>query len=82
MWLISKEYFCVFAVWLQVFIVVIVSEVYELYSGYDKPLRSHRISTVVTPQGTELTTQDLLYQLEEVRIILLFLSHFDNMKIK
>jgi hypothetical protein len=55
---------------------------YELCSGYDKPLRSPRISTVVTPQGTELTTQDLLYQLEEVRIILLFLLHFVDMKIK
>ena len=60
---------------------MIVSEMYELCSGYD-PLRSPRISRVVTPQGTELTTQDLIYQLEEVRIILLFLSHFVNMKIE
>jgi len=61
---------------------MIVSERYELSSGYDKLLHSPRISTVVTPQGTVLTSQDLLYQLEEVRIILLFLSHFVNMKIK
>jgi hypothetical protein len=82
MWLIPKEYFNVFAMCLQVLIVMIVSEMYELSSGYDMPLRSPRISTVVTPHGTELTTQDLLYQLEEVRIILLFLSHFVNMNIK
>lgn len=61
---------------------MIVSEMYELYSGYDKPLRSPRVSTVMAPQGREMTTQDLLYQLEEVRIILLCLSHFVNMKIK
>jgi len=69
MWLISKEYFIVFAMWLQVFIVMFVSEMYELCSGYDKPLHSTRISTVMTPQGAELTTQDLLYQLEEVSLI-------------
>jgi len=61
---------------------MIVSEMYELCSGYDKPLRSPRISTVVTPQGAEPTTQDLLYQLEEVRIILLLLSYFITIKIK
>ena len=55
---------------------MIVSEMYELCSGYDKPLRSPRISAIVTPQGTELTTQDLLYQLEEVRIVLFLLLHF------
>ena len=61
---------------------MIVSEMYELCSGYHKPLRSPRISTVVTPQGAELTTQDLLYQLEGVRIILLLLSPFVNIKIE
>jgi hypothetical protein len=61
---------------------MIVSEVYELCSGYDKPLRSPGSAIEVIPHGMELTTQDLLYQLEGVRIILLFLSHFVNMKIK
>jgi hypothetical protein len=61
---------------------MIVSEMYELCSGYDKSRRSPRISTVMTPQGTKPTTKDLLYQLEEVRIILFFLSHFVDMKIE
>jgi hypothetical protein len=82
MYLIAKEDFIVFAMWLQIFIVILVSEVYELCSGYNKPLHSPRSSIQMIPQGAELTTQDLLYQLEEVRIILLFLSHFVNMKIK
>jgi len=55
---------------------------YESCSGYDKPLRSPRIPTEVTAQGTELTTHDFLYQLEEVRIVLLFLLYLVNMKIK
>jgi hypothetical protein len=61
---------------------MIVSEMYALCSAYDEPLRSPRSLTGVTPQGTALATQDLLYQLEEVRIIVLFLLHLVNMKIK
>jgi hypothetical protein len=60
---------------------MIVSEMYELCSAYDEPLRSRRSLTGVTPQGTAMATQDLLYQREEVRIIVLFLLHLVDMKI-
>jgi hypothetical protein len=55
---------------LQIIIIMVVSEIHELWSGYEDPLHSSSSFLDVGPQDKITTTQDLLYQLEEVGLIL------------
>jgi hypothetical protein len=55
---------------LQIFIIMVVSEIQELWSGYEDPSHSSSSFLEVRPQNKITTTQDLLNQLEEVGLIL------------
>jgi hypothetical protein len=49
---------------------MVVSEVHEFWSGFEEPSQSSSSFLEVGPQDKITTTQDLLYQLEEVGLIL------------
>jgi hypothetical protein len=57
------------AEWLPIFIVIIVSEIHELWSSYEQPLHSSSSLMEQRPQDDITTAQDLLNQLEEVGLI-------------